>query len=123
MTGSVADLRDLVIRRLIELGHDGRPLAYKPAAMLSGGRVSHETIRQIATGKHSGRLSDEKIEGLAMALRVPADVIYRAAKVPKPGTRWRWPDRFDRLPEEDRRLVEAMASRLLLLHERGERGD
>jgi hypothetical protein len=118
----VADLRDLVVRRLIELGHDGKPLAYKPAGMRSGGRVSGETIRQIVTGQHSGRLSDEKIEGLAMALSVPVGVIYEAAKVPRPGTRWRWPERFDRLPDEDRRLVEAMASRLLALLERSERG-
>lgn len=111
------------MRRLLELGHDGRPLAYKPAAMRSGGRVSPELIRQIALGRHSGRMTDEKIEGLALALGVRPAVVYEAAKLPRPGSRWRWPARFDRVRDEDRRLVEAFAAALLNAEERGRRGE
>lgn len=114
-------LRDLVIRRLLELGDGRRPLSYRAAAGRTGGRLGHERIRQIAMGKPLGRISDEVIEGLAMALQVPVSLVYEAANMPRPGTRWRWPPKFDRLPDEDRRLVEAMAARLLVLHERGGR--
>lgn len=116
-------LRDLVIRRLIELGHDGKRLAYKPAALKSGGRVSHEIIRNIANGTHSGNLRDETVLGLSMALDVPEERIYRAAQIPRPGQRWRWPERFDRLREEDRRVVEATAGAILAAYERGRRGE
>lgn len=116
------ELRELVIRRRIELGTAEHPMAFKQLALRSGGRISHEIIRQIEMGRHSGRMSDEKVEGLALALGVPAARVYEAAKVPRPGTRWRWPDRFDRLPEEDRRLVEALAAKLLQLRELAERG-
>lgn len=114
-------LRDLVIRRLLELGDGGRPLSYRAAAVRAGGRIGHERIRQIAMGKSLGRIADDTIEGLAMALQVPVSVVYEAAKMPRPGTRWRWPAKFDRLPDEDRRMVEMFASRLLVLHERGSR--
>lgn len=119
----VESLRDLVTRRLIELGHDGRPLAYKPAAMASGGLVSHEIIRSIVKGTHSGNLRDETILGLSRALKVPEERIYRAAQIPMPGMRWRWPERFDRLREEDRRIVEAVAGSILAAYERGRRGE
>ena len=115
-------LRDLVMRRLLELGEAGKPLSYRAAAMRSGGRVAPESIRQIVLGKQPSRMGDEKVEGLARALQVPASVVYEAAKMPRRGTRWRWPAKFDRLPDEDRRLVEAVAARLLTLQERRLRG-
>lgn len=117
MTEPPNALRDLVIRRRIELGVPGKPAAFKTLAMRSGGRISHEIIRQIEQGTHSGRLGDERVEGLALALGVPVQQVYDAARVPKPGTRWRWNPKYDRLPDDDRRLVEALASRLLALHE------
>lgn len=116
------ELRELVIRRRIELGTPGKPLAFKQVALRSGGRISHEIIRQIEMGRRPARMSDEKLEGLAAALGVQPSVVYEAAKVPRPGTRWRWPERFDRLPEEDRRLVEALAAKLVALRELAERG-
>lgn len=121
MTEPATPLRDLVIRRLIELGSDGQPLAYKQAALRSGGRISHETLRRIATGRLSGRgMSDDKIEGVASALGVPYAQVYDAARVPRPGARWRWPERFDRLTEHERRIVEAVAAGFLAAYERGQ---
>lgn len=111
------ELRDLVIRRLRELGTPGKPLGYKPAALKSGGKISHEMIRQIVLGNRPERMSDEKIEGLAEALSVHPNQVYEAAKAPRPGTRWRWPERFDRLPTEDRRDVESYAAKLLMLRD------
>ena len=116
-------LRDLVVRRLIELGDGTKPLPYKEAALQSGGRVSHELIRQIALGRHSGRLGDEKIEGLAAALKVPVAQVYEVANIPQPRARWNWPARFDRLQEHERRIVESVAAGLLNAYERGQRGE
>lgn len=117
VTRAVDELQELVLRRLGELGTPGKPLGYKPAALKSGGKISHEAIRQIALGNRPERMTDAKIEGLAEALSVHPSAVYEAAQTPAPGARWRWPEKFDRLPVDDRRDVEGYASKLLMLRD------
>ena len=116
---TVNELAELVVRRLAELGEPGQPMSVRRAAERSRGKVSHETLRQIAVGRHSNDITDTVAEGIALALDVSVDRVYRAAKVPRPHSRWQWPERFDRLDLAQRRLVEELASALLDAYERG----
>jgi len=113
------DLQQLVLARLIDLGDESGPLSIRAAAERSRGAVSHENLRKIARGTHSGRLNDRTAEGLAIALDLPIAEVYRAAKVPRPHTRWLWPERFDRLDAAERRVVEEVAATILEAREKG----
>lgn len=113
------ELQALVLRRLAELGDSQGPLPARTAAERSRGRVSYETLRAIARGAHSGRLSDRIAEGLSIALDVPIAEIYSVARIPRPQSRWLWPERFDRLDMAQRRIVEDVASGFLEAYERG----
>lgn len=117
----MSTLKELVVTRLIELGDQGDPLPASAAAAKSRGLVSAETIRLIGRGKHGGKVSDRIAEGLAMALDVPLAEVYRVAGVPRPGTRWQWPERFDRLGPRQRELVEDVAAAMLEAYEQGRR--
>lgn len=111
-------LQDLVLRRLVELGDVEGALPLRIAADKSRGKVSYESIRRIARGKH-GRINDRVAEGLAEALDVPLAAVYRAAGVPRPGARWEWPERFDRLPPAQRKVVEDVAAAMLEMFDKG----
>jgi hypothetical protein len=115
----VNELSALVQRRLRELGDGDRPMSYKRAADRSRGKVSHEIVRQIASGVHSGRISDRIAEGLALALEVPLTMVHDIARIPRPQSRWHWPERFDRLDPAQRKLVEELAGALLEAYEKG----
>lgn len=65
------------------------------------------------------RIEEKTVEGLALALDVPASRVYETASVPRPQSRWEWPARFDRLTLPERRAVENMAAALLGAYERG----
>lgn len=110
----VDQLSALVVSRLVELG-----LSARAAADRSRGRVSYSTLRNIARGTHGGRITDRVAEGISLALEVPLPRVYEAAKAPQPMSRWDWPERFDRLVPEERRLIEDMASALLRAYDRG----
>lgn len=114
-------LKELVVTRLIELGDEEGALPASVAAAKSRGAVSAETIRLIGRGKHGGKISDRIAEGLALALDVPLAEIYRVAGVPRPGTRWQWPERFDRLSPRQRELVEGVAAAILDAYDQGRR--
>lgn len=116
------ELRELAVRRLEELGDETGPLSIRAAAERSGGLVSHETLRSIVRGDHTNRITDRTAEGLSRALSVPVDRVYAAARVPRPRARWHWPEKFDRLDESERRLVEDVANALLNAREKGLRG-
>lgn len=122
MSRPVNELRDLVLRRLDALGEGGRPLSFREAAERSRGLLTRSTIHSIATGKHSNRIDDKTAQGLAAFLDIPLDDVYVVAKLPRPGSRWILPTRFDRLSEPRRRLVEEVAANLLDLEERVLRG-
>lgn len=81
-------------------------------ARRAAGKVSYETIRRILIGKHSGRLTDDIAAGLAMALELPVARVREVAELAPSLGPWHWPTRFEVLDIEDRRLVEAIASRL-----------
>lgn len=119
----VDQLQQLVLTRLAQLGEPGTPMSARAAARRSHGRVSYDTLYQIANGKHSGRLTDATAEGIAAALEVPVSDVYDAAGAPRPQGRWLLPERFDRLTIEQRRLVEEFCGALLDADARGyERG-
>lgn len=115
----VNELQDLVLRRLAELGVPGAPMSVRAAAERARGLVSYEVLRQIARGEHSGNITDRTAEGIALALDVPVSVVYQAANVPRPLTRWQLPAKFDRLDPGQRRLVEDVAGALLAAYEKG----
>ena len=118
----VERLSDLILVRLAELGDENGPMSAREAARRAEGLASVETIRNLARGvRHTGRITDRVAEGLARALQVPVSRVYAAAGIRPPGERWRLPERFDRLPVEQRRLVEDVASALLESYERGRR--
>lgn len=113
------ELQDLVLRRLAELGEPGSPMSIRRATERARGLASYETFRKIAHGNHSNRIDDRTAEGLALALDVPVQQVYDAAKLPRPQSRWQWPARFDRLDPAQRRLVEDLAGALLESYEKG----
>lgn len=117
--GQVNELMDLVLRRLAELGTPGSPMSIREATRRSHERLNYETLRKIARGEHSGDITDQTAEGLALALDVPLQQVYGAARVPRPQSRWQWPAKYDRLDLEDRRVVEDVAGALLRAREKG----
>lgn len=119
--GQVNELQDLVLRRLAELGVPGSPMSIREATRRSRDRLNYETLRKIARGEHSGDITDQTAEGLSLALDVPVQQVYAAARIPRPLSRWQWPARFDRLDLEDRRTVEEVAAALLRAREKGVR--
>ena len=118
----VERLQDLILRRLAELGDENGPLTAREAARRAEGLVSYETLRNLARGvRHTGRITDRVAEGLARALQVPVRQVYDAAGVQQPGGQWQWPERFNRIPETQRRVVEDVAAALLEAYDRGRR--
>lgn len=117
----VETLQDLVLHRLHALGDSAGPLSARAAAEKSRGKVSFGTLRLIARGQHMGGISDRVAEGLAEALDVPLAEVYRVAGLQRPGARWEWPSRFDRLDAAQRRLVEDLAGALLEAYDKGRR--
>lgn len=117
--GRMNELQDLMLRRLAELGEPGSPMSLRQATERARGLVSYETLRQIARGEHSNRITDTAAHGIAAALDVPLQDVYNAARVPRPLTRWQWPARFDRLDPAERRIVEDVAAALLEAREKG----
>ena len=113
------ELATLMLRRLAELGTPGAPMSIRQATERARGLASFETLRQIARGEHSGRISDRTAEGIALALEVSVKEVYDAARVPRPQSRWNWPAKFDRLDQPQRRLVEDVAAALLEAYEKG----
>lgn len=116
-------LQELILTRLAALGERGRPMSHREAARRSRGAFSNETLSAILRGEHGGGITDRIAYGLAEALEVPVEEIYEAAQVPMPETRWRWPERYDRLPPAWRRKVEDYAGSLLEAYDKGRRGD
>lgn len=117
----VNELQEMVLRRLAELGVPGSPMSIREATRRSRERLNYETLRKIARGEHSGDIADQTAEGLSLALDVPVQQVYDAARVPRPLGRWVMPARFDRLDLEERRTVEEVAAAILRAREKGVR--
>jgi hypothetical protein len=75
----VADnaLRELVQRRLLELGG-----SVEEASRRSSWAVAPQTIARIASGRHSGMVSERLAAALARAIDVPENRVRRAAGLP-----------------------------------------
>jgi hypothetical protein len=109
-------LQELVLRRLEELDISAHRAA-KDAQSL----VSYETLRFIARGEHKGRLSNQIAQGIALALKVPVERVYRAAGILAPEDRWEWPEEFDAVPKSQRWIPEAVAAGLKEAYAKGYR--
>jgi hypothetical protein len=94
-------------------------MSIREATRRSREHLNYETLRKIARGEHSGDITDQTAEGLSLALDVPVQQVYSAARVPRPLSRWTWPAKYDRLDHEDRRVVEDVAAALLRAREKG----
>jgi transcriptional regulator with XRE-family HTH domain len=95
-------------------------LSYRRAAAQSGGKVSHGTLNTIATGRHSWRVDDSTIAGIALALDVPEDVVRAAVGRAQraPDTEFVLPKRASRLSAQERRAVLSMVDALLTAAEK-----
>jgi hypothetical protein len=88
---------------------------YRNLARRSGGLVSVSTLNNIATGRHSGRLTDDSIRGIALAIGRSADDIARIA-----GTEltdelppFVLPKRANRLTQPQRRVIVSVVDAIL----------
>lgn len=109
----VTTLQHLVLDRLRDLGDRSGPLSTRLAARRSGGKVSYETLRKIARGEHSGDISDDVAQGIALALEVPLSQVHAAAGQRPALGRFELPRRADRLTAAERRTVIAVVDSLL----------
>lgn len=117
----VTDLRQLVLRQLAVLGDGTRPLSHREAAARSGGLVSHATIGNIASGRHSGNIDDSTVDGLALALDVKRSEILASIHRSHvaAGKPFEAPERWQRLTHVQRKLVIALGDGLLAAYEQG----
>lgn len=105
-------LQDLSHRRLRELKggkHEASSLRslHNSLPMNKVGKplISYETLRQIHTGVHSGNISDETADALALMWRIGVDVVLKAAgQRPRLGP-FELPSRAQRLTAKERRIV------------------
>lgn len=104
------DLQRLILDRLSEL-----ELSFRDAARRSNGLVSHATLNNITTGRHSGKLTDQTFRGIALAVDLPLSTVADAAGVTlrREGTIFRLPERASRLTPRQRRAVLQMVDALL----------
>lgn len=72
-------LQELLLQRLAELERErGMRLTLRQVARRSFGSVTADTLRVLVIGEPL-RLTDVQCRGLALALEVPVERIYRAA--------------------------------------------
>jgi hypothetical protein len=88
---------------------------YRNLARRSAGLVSSSTLNNIATGRHSGRLTDSSIRGIALCVERPAGEIARML-----GTEFtdelppfELPRRASRLTQPQRRVVLSVVDAIL----------
>src|SRR3954454_3732809 len=109
----VSDLQQLVESRLRELGNARGPLSTRQAAARAGGKVSYETLRLIRTGRHSGSISQDVAEGLALALDVPWAGVLAVAGRRIPQGPFVLPKRAEALTKSERGVVLSVVDAIL----------
>ena len=109
----VSDLQQLVESRLRELGDHRGPLSTRQAAARAGGKVSYETLRLIRTGRHSGSISQDVAEGLALALDVPLTRVLAVAGRRIPQGPFVLPKRAEALTKSERSVVLSVVDAIL----------
>lgn len=117
----VRNLQQLVLDRLTELGDRRGPMSTRQAALRSRGQVSYETLRLLAKGEHSGRLEEDTVAGLALALDVPRSRILAAMgqQMLQPLPPFELPKRAQQLSRAQRKVVLAVVEGLLSSYEHG----
>lgn len=98
-------LVELIETRLRELGAHGKPLSIRAAAAKTDGLISHEQLRQIVKGRHRGNYGDTILQGIAVAIDVAPERVYRAAKIPPPQGELVLPPEHVRLTPRQREAV------------------
>jgi hypothetical protein len=88
---------------------------YRGLARRSGGLVSVSTLNNIATGRHTGRLTDQSIRGIALAIGMPAREVARVvgADLTDELPAFVLPKRANRLSQPQRRVVVAVIDAIL----------
>ena len=88
---------------------------YRSLARRTGGLVSVSTLNNIATGRHSGRLTDASVRGIALAIGSSAKEVARIA-----GTEladelppFVLPKRANRLTQPQRRVILSVVDAIL----------
>lgn len=116
---TTTDLAQLLKGRLEEL-----QLSYRAAAERSRGMISHGTISAIVNGKHGGKISEQTIDGLVLALGLSRTAIERAAGIyrERPAEPFRLPEELNRLNRKERALLIELGNALLAAREEGSRG-
>lgn len=103
---AMTPMQRFVLDRLAELN-----LTYRAAADRSEGLISFGTINQIATGRHTGRLTPRAQRGLALALDVPLGKIQKVYEETQaaPVETYRLPERANKLsPKQFKALLAVM---------------
>ncbi len=109
----VRDLKELMEKRLQDLGDDRGPLSARQAAMRSDGLVSYETLRLLLRGQHSGVISRDTAQGIAQALEVPLEQVLRLAGQRVPQGPFTLPERADTLVPAERAVVLSVVDAIL----------
>jgi hypothetical protein len=105
----MAELQRLIREASREAG------GYRSLARRTGGLVSVSTLNNIATGRHSGRLTDASVRGISLAIGVPAKEVARisgttlADELPP----FVLPKRANRLTQPQRRVILSVVDAIL----------
>jgi hypothetical protein len=106
-------LQDLLLERLRELGGVTGPLSLRQATVRANGEVSYEVLRLIAQGRYNKRMSARTVAGIATALGVPVDRVYRAASMMETSGPWEPPAEAQRLTLPQRDHLEWLIKQLV----------
>lgn len=102
------------LRALIRAELARQDISFREAAARAKGLVSYATLNVIATGNHSGEISDRTLSGIALALDIPVRKVreaYGLQGVEPP--EFQLPDRAKRLNVKQRKAVIAMVDAFL----------
>lgn len=96
---------------------------YRTLARRSGGLVSHSTLNNIAIGRHSGHLTDERIRGIALCLNLAASRVAEMAgsELTDALPPFRLPPRANQLSQPQRRVVLSVVDAILAAEDKGNR--
>jgi len=96
---------------------------YRSLARRTGGLVSVSTLNNIATGRHSGRLTDATVRGIALAIDLPAKEVARiaGAQLADELPPFVLPKRANRLSQPQRRVILSVVDAILTATDAGQR--
>ncbi len=110
---AVTDLQQLVEQRLKIMGGQRGPMSARQAAARSNGQISYETLRLLRLGKHSGSITRDTAEGLALALDIPLPEVMQLIGQRIPQGPFRLPKKADTLTPAERAVVLSVVDAIL----------